>query len=217
MDGDCISVVQCIVESVSIMDIICGEDPSYVYRAFPCIKALYGRLNGDLAYARALLPIAQFYLNHSECRGPCPSRLQLSMSLIGWLMNASQCPHALISGEIAAVDSEVLFCQLFSQCPAEQFNEPMLAFELVQFCLLNAGVLQTRVANYRQSFPNLLKVSWLIIFIKKLSKIQDVWVCFFIKTDLEKCSITSLGQQWIFCSEWVPSEKESKQLIKTLQ
>uniref|UniRef100_A0A8C1A6P3 Adaptor related protein complex 5 subunit zeta 1 n=1 Tax=Cyprinus carpio carpio TaxID=630221 RepID=A0A8C1A6P3_CYPCA len=118
----------CIIESVSIMDIICGEDPSYVYRAFPCIKALYGRLNGDLTYARALLPIAQFYLNHSET---------------------------------AAVDSEAVFCQLFSHCPAEQFNEPMLAFEFVQFCLLNASVLQDRVANYRQSFPNLLKfLAW---------------------------------------------------------
>uniref|UniRef100_A0A8C2IKM4 Adaptor related protein complex 5 subunit zeta 1 n=1 Tax=Cyprinus carpio TaxID=7962 RepID=A0A8C2IKM4_CYPCA len=118
----------CIVESVSVMDIICGEDPSYVYRAFPCIKALYGRLNGDLAYARALLPIAQFYLNHSE---------------------------------IAAVDSEAVFCQLFSHCPAEQFNETMLAFEFVQFCLLNASVLQDRVTNYRQSFPNLLKfLAW---------------------------------------------------------
>ncbi|XP_056309937.1 AP-5 complex subunit zeta-1 isoform X2 [Danio aesculapii] len=118
----------CIVESVSIMDIICGEDPSYVYRAFPCIKALYGRLNGDFAYARTLLPIAQFYLNHSET---------------------------------AAVDSEAVFCQLFGHCPAEQFNEPMLAFEFVQFCLLNASVLQDRVANYRQSFPNLLKfLAW---------------------------------------------------------
>uniref|UniRef100_A0A8C1WHX5 Adaptor related protein complex 5 subunit zeta 1 n=1 Tax=Cyprinus carpio TaxID=7962 RepID=A0A8C1WHX5_CYPCA len=118
----------CIVESVSVMDIICGEDPSYVYRAFPCIKALYGRLNGDLAYARALLPIAQFYLNHSE---------------------------------IVAVDSEAVFCQLFSHCPAEQFNEPMLAFEFVQFCLLNVSVLQDRVTNYRQSFPNLLKfLAW---------------------------------------------------------
>uniref|UniRef100_A0A8C2KGA6 AP-5 complex subunit zeta-1-like n=1 Tax=Cyprinus carpio TaxID=7962 RepID=A0A8C2KGA6_CYPCA len=118
----------CIIESVSIMDIICGEDPSYVYRAFPCIKALYGRLNGDLTYARALLPIAQFYLNHSET---------------------------------AAVDSEAVFCQLFSHCPAEQFNETMLAFEFVQFCLLNASVLQDRVANYRQSFPNLLKfLAW---------------------------------------------------------
>ncbi len=38
---------------------------------------------------------------------------------------------------------------------------------------------------------------------------------FFIRTDLEKCSITSLGHQCIIiCSEWVPSEWESKQLIK---
>ncbi len=38
-----------------------------------------------------------------------------------------------------------------------------------------------------------------------------------IRTDLEKISITSLAQQWILCSEWVPSEWESKQLIKTSQ
>ncbi len=33
-------------------------------------------------------------------------------------------------------------------------------------------------------------------------------------TDLEKFSITSLAHQWILCSEWVPSEWETKQLIK---
>ncbi len=43
------------------------------------------------------------------------------------------------------------------------------------------------------------------------------WVCLFIRTDLEKCSITSLAHQWVLCSEWVPSEWESKQLIKTSQ
>ncbi len=36
-------------------------------------------------------------------------------------------------------------------------------------------------------------------------------------SDLEKCSIISLAQQWMLCSEWVPSEWESKQLIKTSQ
>ncbi len=46
--------------------------------------------------------------------------------------------------------------------------------------------------------------------------IQDVDVCFFIKTNLEKLSIASLAHQWILCSEWVPSEWESKQLIKTI-
>ncbi len=38
------------------------------------------------------------------------------------------------------------------------------------------------------------------------------WVSFFMRTDLEK-----LIYQWILCSEWVPSEWESKQLIKTSQ
>ncbi len=33
-------------------------------------------------------------------------------------------------------------------------------------------------------------------------------------SDLEKCSIASFAQQWMLCSEWVPSEWESKQLIK---
>ncbi len=46
--------------------------------------------------------------------------------------------------------------------------------------------------------------------------IQDVDE-FFIGTDLEEFSITSLAHQWILCSEWVPSEWESKQLIKTSQ
>ncbi len=32
----------------------------------------------------------------------------------------------------------------------------------------------------------------------------------FSSSDLEKCSIASLAQQWMLCSEWVPSELESK-------
>ncbi len=46
--------------------------------------------------------------------------------------------------------------------------------------------------------------------------IQDVDE-FVSSSDLEKFSIPSLAQQWILCSEWVPSEWESKQLIKTSQ
>ncbi len=43
--------------------------------------------------------------------------------------------------------------------------------------------------------------------------IQDV-VEFVSLSYLEKCSITSLAHQRMLCSEWVPSQWESKQLIK---
>ena len=59
--------VQCLVEAVCILDCVCVEDASLVYRAFPCVKALYGRLHNDTSFARVLLPIAQFYLNHGVC------------------------------------------------------------------------------------------------------------------------------------------------------
>ncbi|XP_051243443.1 AP-5 complex subunit zeta-1 isoform X1 [Dicentrarchus labrax] len=56
----------CLVEAVCILDCVCVEDASLVYRTFPCIKALFGRLSSDLSFARVMLPIAQFYLNHGE-------------------------------------------------------------------------------------------------------------------------------------------------------
>uniref|UniRef100_A0A672I8T8 Adaptor related protein complex 5 subunit zeta 1 n=1 Tax=Salarias fasciatus TaxID=181472 RepID=A0A672I8T8_SALFA len=56
----------CLVEAVCILDCVCVEDASLVYRTFPCIKALFGRLSSDLSFARVLIPIAQFYLNHGE-------------------------------------------------------------------------------------------------------------------------------------------------------
>ncbi len=47
--------------------------------------------------------------------------------------------------------------------------------------------------------------------------IHDVYKFVSSLKQILKFSIISIAQQWILCSEWVPSEWESKKLIKTSQ
>ncbi|XP_029363866.1 AP-5 complex subunit zeta-1 isoform X2 [Echeneis naucrates] len=118
----------CLVEAVCILNTVCVEEVSLVYRSFPCVKALFGRLNSDLTFARVLLPVAQFYLNH---------------------------------GEMVAVDCESVWKLVFGRFPAELYNDPFLAHELLRFLRLNLQNLQLRVPQYSRSFPNLLKfLAW---------------------------------------------------------
>ncbi len=58
-----------------------------------------------------------------------------------------------------------------------------------------------------------MKICWKCIHPQAISR----YICFFIRTDLEKFMVTSLLHQQILCSEWVPSEWQSKQLINMLQ
>lgn len=65
------------------MDIICKQDSSYVYRAASFLKILHGRISGDATYARALLPIAQFFLNHGKSSCTNQSGI-LTAQLLSW-------------------------------------------------------------------------------------------------------------------------------------
>ncbi|XP_006859932.1 PREDICTED: AP-5 complex subunit zeta-1 [Chrysochloris asiatica] len=56
----------CLVEAVLLLEVLCRQEPSFLYRALSCLKTLLGRLCGDPAQARTLLPIAHFLLSHGE-------------------------------------------------------------------------------------------------------------------------------------------------------
>ncbi len=76
---------------------------------------------------------------------------------------------------------------------------------------VNFAVNLHRVNCWRNSSPQKLQ------FDDNLLRFMSLKMLATLSTYLEKCSITSLAHQWILCSEWVPSEWESKQLIKTSQ
>ena len=59
---------------------------------------------------------------------------------------------------MAAVDCECVWKLVFGRFPAELFNDPFLAHELLRFLRLNLESLQLRVPQHTRFFPNLLKV-----------------------------------------------------------
>ncbi|XP_054352027.1 AP-5 complex subunit zeta-1 isoform X2 [Pongo pygmaeus] len=56
----------CLVEAVLVLDVLCRQDPTFLYRSLSCLKALHGRVRGDPASVRVLLPLAHFFLSHGE-------------------------------------------------------------------------------------------------------------------------------------------------------
>ncbi|XP_060067506.1 replication protein A 70 kDa DNA-binding subunit-like [Ylistrum balloti] len=56
----------CLLETVNVLDLVCKIDTGQISKVFQEMRHLYNRLSQDLGKSRLLLPILQFYMNHSK-------------------------------------------------------------------------------------------------------------------------------------------------------
>ncbi|XP_033755638.1 AP-5 complex subunit zeta-1-like [Pecten maximus] len=56
----------CLLETVNVLDLVCKIDTGQISKVFQEIRRLYNRLSQDWSKSRLLLPILQFYMNHSK-------------------------------------------------------------------------------------------------------------------------------------------------------
>ncbi|XP_022102411.1 AP-5 complex subunit zeta-1-like [Acanthaster planci] len=56
----------CLIEAVSLLDVLCSLNHFLVAKIFPAIKGVYNHLSGENSQPRVLLPLLQFFIHHSE-------------------------------------------------------------------------------------------------------------------------------------------------------
>lgn len=59
-------ILQCLVEAVTVLDLICEVDEGHVPRVHQEVKRLYARVSSEAQYAPIVLQILQFFVNHSK-------------------------------------------------------------------------------------------------------------------------------------------------------
>ncbi|XP_046569666.1 AP-5 complex subunit zeta-1-like [Haliotis rubra] len=58
--------IACLVEAVTVLDLICELDEGHVPRVHQEVKRLYARVSSEAQYAPIVLQILQFFVNHSS-------------------------------------------------------------------------------------------------------------------------------------------------------
>ncbi len=158
----------------------------------------------------------QMKISDSVCRDLNTLQYLMSNNYLNviWFLIQSSCISCMSHINYFYDKLMMLFCPSTLKIMAIMFFKKIL-YGLLQY-ITNAVIW---VLNFHFKVKYQFKK---IVFPKKIKFVENVltsaypsWVG--SSTDLKKCSITSLAHQWILCSEWVPSEWESKQLIKTSQ
>ncbi len=94
------------------------------------------------------------------------------------------------------------------QISVKLLNNPGVPFRFGLNCLSFCG----KIAQFKGIVHLKMEICWKCAHPQAIQDVDEFWV-FSIGTDLKKCRVTSLAQQWMLCSEWVPSEWESDKNI----
>lgn len=94
---------QCLLESISVVDILCSVSRSLVHAVLPVMRKLYTRFaQAPVVNARLLLPLVKFFINHGNfVATPTHHAYLLSCGTVGDSeMYDSETPISLFFGEI---------------------------------------------------------------------------------------------------------------------
>lgn len=107
-----------------------------------------------------LLLIWELHRNHNTVYVKYGEKSTNNYKFVYLKLNNGRCdPECVCAGEMAAVDCECVWKLVFARFPAELFNDPFLAHELLRFLRQNLDGLRLRAPEFIRFLPNLLKVS----------------------------------------------------------
>ncbi|XP_077993899.1 AP-5 complex subunit zeta-1-like [Glandiceps talaboti] len=130
----------CLVEAVSVLNILCEEDPGMVARFFPTIKRVYSQISDNMDYPRVHLVLIQFFLNHVKKTFYHLNTIKLN------------------TGESMMYDCQQSLDAFFGQLLTIHYCKPSSAFDIVMFLQDNLELLCLHTKCMEKYFPNILKI-----------------------------------------------------------
>lgn len=106
--------LQCLLESISIVDILCSLSRSLIHVVLPVMRKLYSRFaQAPVVNARLLLPLVKFFINHGRSYASGFHRIY----------DLFWCSVIFFVGDSEMYDSETPISVFFGQVLSAKFNE----------------------------------------------------------------------------------------------
>jgi AP-5 complex subunit zeta-1 len=139
------------LESIRVLDSLCSLDEALVPKLFPIMKKLF-----NIIKARS----AAETTNTSQTSNSSQLTLSYSPAIerIGGLIDLALLQFFLNHSEKVVYDPEPLFRSYFETCLSNNYKDPVLAFETLNFCAQNKVALLNNTIVFQRYFPPLMKL-----------------------------------------------------------